>query len=79
MTRQSSSNKNINRLRYLVNINFAETAMLSILDKLFDKLPQLIITLETSRFGAMIFVVLIVCAVVSFGLYVVRGRVSRQR
>lgn len=45
--------------------------MLSIINKFFDKLPQLIITLESNRFGAMMLVVLVAFAVVIFGLYVV--------
>jgi len=51
--------------------NFTESAMLPIIDKLFDKLPQFIIILETNRFGAMMLAVFIAFAVVFFGLYVV--------
>lgn len=61
----------MNPARHPININYDESAMLSIIDNFFDKLPQLIITLESNRFGAMMLVVLVVCAVVIFGLYIV--------
>jgi hypothetical protein len=48
-----------------------ESAMLSIIDKLFDKLPLFITTLETNRFGAKMLAVFIGFAVVTFALYVV--------
>lgn len=43
--------------------------MLSILDKIFDKLPQLITTLETNRFGAVMLVVLLALIVSILVLY----------
>jgi len=50
--------------------------MLTIIDKFFDKLPQLITTLDTHRFGATMLVVIIALAGVIFGLYVVLKSLS---
>jgi hypothetical protein len=71
VTRESGCNKNIKHVPYILNINYDESTMLPIIDKLFDKLPLLITTLEANRFGAKMLAVFIGFAVVTFALYVV--------